>query len=141
MTSKAYLDQAYRLEKRIRLDKEELEDLRTLAASVGSPGFEEHYNPNHASEAPFVKSLERIWEMEKKVNDELCLLLQLKGEIQSVINQLDNMDERLVLTYKYLKNYTWMRIGDELAADERTIRRWHSRALSHVKVPENPTII
>ena len=141
MTSKAYLDQAYRLEQRVRLDKEELEDLRTLAASVGSPGFEEHYNPNHASEAPFVKTLERIWEMEKKVNDELCLLLQLKGEIQSVINQLDNMDERLVLTYKYLKNYTWMRIGDELAADERTIRRWHSRALSHVKVPENPTII
>ena len=141
MTSKAYLDQAYRLEQRVRLDKEELEDLRTLAASVGSPGFEEHYNPNHASEAPFVKTLERIWEMEKKVNDELCLLLQLKGEIQSVINQLDNMDERLVLTYKYLKNYTWMRIGDELVADERTIRRWHSRALSHVKVPENPTII
>lgn len=141
MTSKAYLDQAYRLEQRVRLDKEELEDLRTLAASVGSPGFEEHYNPNHASEAPFVKTLERIWEMEKKVNDELCLLLQLKGEMQSVINQLDNMDERLVLTYKYLKNYTWMRIGDELAADERTIRRWHSRALSHVKVPENPTII
>lgn len=141
MTSKAYLDQAYRLEQRVRLDKEELEDLRTLAASVGSPGFEEHYNPNHASEAPFVKTLERIWEMEKKVNDELCLLLQLKGEMQSVINQLDNMDERLVLTYKYLKNYTWMRIGNELSADERTIRRWHSRALSHVKVPENPTII
>lgn len=141
MTSKAYLDQAYRLEQRVRLDKEELEDLRTLAASVGSPGFEEHYNPNHASEAPFVKTLERIWEMEKKVNDELCLLLQLKGEMHSVINQLDNMDERLVLTYKYLKNYTWMRIGNELSADERTIRRWHSRALSHVKVPENPTII
>lgn len=141
MTSKAYLDQAYRLEQRVCLDKEELEDLRTLAASVGSPGFEEHYNPNHASEAPFVKTLERIWEMEKKVNDELCLLLQLKGEMQSVINQLDNMDERLVLTYKYLKNYTWMRIGNELSADERTIRRWHSRALSHVKVPENPTII
>jgi DNA-directed RNA polymerase specialized sigma24 family protein len=141
VTSKAYLDQAYRLEQRVRLDKDELEDLRTLAASVGSPGFEEHYNPNHASEAPFVKTLERIWEMEKKVNDELCLLLQLKGEMQSVINQLDNMDERLVLTYKYLKNYTWMRIGNELSADERTIRRWHSRALSHVKVPENPTII
>jgi DNA-directed RNA polymerase specialized sigma24 family protein len=141
VTSKAYLDQAYRLEQRVRLDKEELEDLRTLAASVGSPGFEEHYNPNHASEAPFVKTLERIWEMEKKVNDELCLLLQLKGEMHSVINQLDNMDERLVLTYKYLKNYTWMRIGNELSADERTIRRWHSRALSHVKVPENPTII
>jgi DNA-directed RNA polymerase specialized sigma subunit len=52
-----------------------------------------------------------------------------------------NMDERLVLTYRYLKNYTWTRIGDELYADERTIRRWHDRALSHVVVPENPTVI
>ena len=141
MTPKAYLNQAYRLEQRIRLHQEELENLRMLASSVGSPGFEEHYNPNRPDDAPFVKTLDRIWEKEKKVNEELCLLLQLKDEIQSVIDQVDNMDERLILTYRYLKNYTWMRIGDELAADERTIRRWQSRALSHVKVPKNPTII
>ena len=141
MTPKTYFNQAYRLEQRIRLQQEELGNLRTLAASVGSPGFEEHYNPNHPNDAPFVKTLDRIWEKEKKVNDEICLLLQLKDEIQSVIDQVDNMHGRLILTYRYLKNYTWMRIGDELAADERTIRRWHSRALSHVKVPENPTII
>ena len=141
MTPKAYLNQAYRLEQRIRLHQEELENLRMLAASVGSPGFEEHYNPNRPDDAPFVKTLDRIWEKEKKVNDELCLLLKLKDEIQSVIDQVENMDERLILTYRYLKNYTWMRIGDELSADERTIRRWHSRALSHVKVPKNPTII
>lgn len=141
MTPKTYLNQAYRLEQRIRLDTEELEDLRTMAASVGSPGFEEHYNPNHPTDAPFVKTLNRIWEKEQKVNDELDLLLQLKEEIQSVIAKVDNMDERLILTYRYLKNYTWARIGDELSADERTIRRWHDRALSHVVVPENPIIL
>jgi methylphosphotriester-DNA--protein-cysteine methyltransferase len=47
MTPKAYLNQAYRLEQRIRLDQEELNNLRDLASDVGSPGFEEHYNPNH----------------------------------------------------------------------------------------------
>ena len=99
MTPKTYLNQAYRLEQRIRLQQEELGNLRTLAASVGSPGFEEHYNPNHPNDAPFVKTLDRIWEKEKKVNDEICLLLQLKDEIQSVIDQVDNMDERLILTY------------------------------------------
>jgi DNA-directed RNA polymerase specialized sigma24 family protein len=141
MTVREYLGQAYRLQQRIRLHQEELGNLRTLAASVGSPGFEEHYNPNRPTDAPFVKTLDKIWEKEKKTNDELCLLLQLRDEIQSVIDQVDNMDERLVLTYRYLKGYTWMQIGDELAADERTIRRWHDRALSHAKVPENPTII
>ncbi|MCC6094979.1 MAG: DUF1492 domain-containing protein [Eubacterium sp.] len=141
MTPKTYLNQAYRLEKRIRLDTEELENLRTLAATVSSPGFEEHYNPNHPTDAPFVKTLNRIWEMEQKVKDELDLLLRLKKEIQSVIAKVDNTDERLILTYRYLKNYTWARIGDELYADERTIRRWHDRALSHVVVPENPVVL
>ncbi|MCH3999958.1 sigma factor-like helix-turn-helix DNA-binding protein [Bacillota bacterium HCP3S3_F1_1] len=141
MTPKTYLNQAYRLEQRIRLDTEELENLRTLAATVSSPGFEEHYNPNHPTDAPFVKTLNRIWEMEQKVKDELDLLLRLKKEIQSVIAKVDNTDERLILTYRYLKNYTWARIGDELYADERTIRRWHDRALSHVVVPENPVVL
>ena len=141
MTPKTYLNQAYRLEQRIRLDTEELENLRTLAATVSSPGFEEHYNPNHPTDAPFVKMLNRIWEMEQKVKDELDLLLRLKKEIQSVIAKVDNTDERLILTYRYLKNYTWARIGDELYADERTIRRWHDRALSHVVVPENPVVL
>jgi DNA-directed RNA polymerase specialized sigma subunit len=141
MTPKTYLNQAYRLEQRIRLDTEELENLRTMAASVGSPGFEEHYNPNHPIDAPFVKTLNRIWEKERKVNEELDQLLQLQDEIQSVIAKVDNMDERMILTYRYLKNYTWARIGDELSADERTIRRWHDRALSHVVVPENPIIL
>jgi hypothetical protein len=141
MTPKTYLSQAYRLEQRIRLDTEELENLRTLAATVSSPGFEEHYNPNHPTDAPFVKTLNRIWEMEQKVKDELDLLLRLKKEIQSVIAKVDNTDERLILTYRYLKNYTWARIGDELYADERTIRRWHDRALSHVVVPENPVVL
>ena len=59
MTPKAYLNQAYRLEQRIRLHQEELENLRMLAASVGSPGFEEHYNPNRPDDAPFVKTLDR----------------------------------------------------------------------------------
>ena len=71
----------------------------------------------------------------------LNLLLKLKTEIQGVINAVPNMDERLVLTYRYIKNYTWGQIGEELYADERTIRRWHNRALAHVVVPKDPTII
>lgn len=141
MTPKAYLNQAYRLEQRIKLDQDEINTLRALASDVGSPGFEEHYNPNHPTDAPFVKTLDKIMEYETKVNEELELLLHLKAEIQEVISAVPSVDERLVLTYRYIKSYTWTRIGDELYADERTIRRWHDRALAHVVVPENPTVI
>ena len=135
MTTKQYLNQAYRLEQRIRLHKERLEELRYLLGSVGSPGFGEHYNPNRNTEAPFMNSLYKIMELEEKVSAELELFLQLQVEIQGVIDELSDMDERLVLTYRYLKNMSWSQIGDQLYVDERTVRRWHNRALSHVKIP------
>ena len=46
MTAKEYLKQAYRLDHRINSDIAEMERLREMVSSVGSPGFEEHYNPN-----------------------------------------------------------------------------------------------
>lgn len=141
MTAREYLSQAYRLEQRIDLDKERLEELRTLSTSVSSPGFEPHYNPNCPTEAPFVNVLHKIVDQEEKVARELKLLVKLKVEIQEVIDQLTNTDERLVLTYRYLKSMSWSRIGDKLYVNERTIRRWHSNGLSHLKLPENPTIL
>lgn len=80
-------------------------------------------------------------EMQEELDEKLSLLLALKAELTEVIDGVENMDERLVLTYRYLKNYTWSHIGDILCADERTVRRWHSLALAHVTVPENPTVI
>lgn len=137
MTAERYLSQAYRLDQRIQLDQAELDNLRTLAASVGSPGFEEHYNPNRPTDAPFVKTLERIWEMEQKISAELEQLLLMKQDILTALSKVEDVDERLILTYRYLKNMSWSEISIELGVSDRTIRRWHERALSHVVVPES----
>ncbi len=136
MTAQQYLSQAYRLDQRIQLDQAELDNLKTLAASVGSPGFDEHNNPNRPTDAPFVKTLEKIWEMEQKISKELSQLIFLKQEILIVLSKVSDVDERLVLTYRYLKNMSWSEISIELGVSDRTIRRWHERALTHVVVPE-----
>jgi RNA polymerase sigma factor (sigma-70 family) len=136
MTAERYLSQAYRLDQRIQLDQAELDNLKTLAASVGSPGFDEHNNPNRPTDAPFVNTLERIWEMEQKISTELSQLIHLKQEILMVLSEIDDVDERLVLTYRYLRNMSWTEISEELGVSDRTIRRWHERALTHVVVPE-----
>jgi RNA polymerase sigma factor (sigma-70 family) len=136
MTAERYLSQAYRLDQRIQMNQSELDNLRTLAASVGSPGFEEHNNPNRPTDAPFVRTLERIWEMEQKIAEELEHLILLKQEILTVLAKVEDVDERLILTYRYLRNMSWTEIGEELGVSDRTIRRWHERALTHVIVPE-----
>lgn len=141
MTAKEYLSQGYRLEQRIKALGQEIEELRLLSVSVGSPGFEEHYNPNRPTEAPFVRVLNKIMDMEAKQADLLERLISFKEELCQVIDSVQDNDEHLVLRYRYLSNMTWVDIGDELGWDERTIRRIHNRALAHVVMPEHPTIV
>ena len=141
MTAKEYLSQGYRLEQRIKLAKMEIEDLEALIGSPGSPGFEEHFNATRNTEAPFVKTIYKIMEYQDELNKKLNKLIKLKEEIKQVIDAVEDNDERAVLQYRYLKNYSWARIGDLLVADERTVRRWHNKALAHVVIPDNPTII
>lgn len=141
MTTKEYLKQAFRLDHRIDSDITEMERLREMACSIGAPGFEEHYNPNHPTEAPFVRSLEKVWQMEEKINGEIDRLVDLKAQIRSVIEAVTDPNERMVLRYRYIHNMTWDQIGDELHADARTVRRWHGTALPHVELPENPITV
>ena len=137
MTAKEYLSQARRLDQRIRCERMEAASLRELASGLGSPDFEEHYNPNRPTEAPFERTLCRIWDMEEKVNKKIDKLIKLKEQICAVIEKLENPDERMVLYHRYIHDWTWERIGQELHVDRTTVYRWHNAALNHVEVPED----
>ncbi len=141
MKAKEYLHQAYRLDKRIQSNIDEMERLRELSTSASSPSWGEKIQRTRHTDALFVRYLEKIEELQEKINDEVDNLVALKAEIRDVINKVIDIDERLVLRYRYVHNFTWEQIGDELKADKSTIRRWHGNALSHVVLPENPIII
>lgn len=138
MTAKEYLKQAYRIGHRINSDIAELGRLREMSTSISSPNLGEKVQTSHCGDAPFMKCLERIYDLEARINDEIDLFVDLKNEIRSVIDTVPNTDERMVLRYRYIHNFTWEQIGDELSADSRTVRRWHGQALQHVVLPENP---
>lgn len=141
MTPKEYLKQAYRLDQRINSDIAEVGRLREMSVSISSPGFGEKVQTMRNTDAPFIKSLNRIYDLEERINHEIDLYVNLKDQIRDVIDTVENTDERMVLRYRYIHNYTWERIGEELLADARTVRRWHGQALNHVTLPENPIII
>ena len=141
MTVKEYLHQAYRLDQRINSNLEELAALREMASSISSPQLSERVQTSKHPDAPFVRNIEKIMSLEDKVNKEVNLLMELKDEIRAVIAAVPNTDERMVLRYRYVHNYTWERIGVELHADSRTVRRWHGKALQHVVLPKNPVTI
>ena len=138
MTAKEYLSQAYRLDQRIDSNIAEITRLREMACGISSPSWEEKVQTSRSTEAPFVRSLEKIMDLEDTINKEIDTLVCLKKQIRTVIEAVQNTDERLVLRYRYIHNMTWEQIGGELNADESTIRRWHKAALSAVVVPTEP---
>lgn len=138
MKAKEYLHQAYRLDQRIQSDLDELDRLRELSTSPSTSSWGERLQTQRHTDALFVRYLERIEDLQNKINEEVDNLIALKEQIRDVINEVVNTDERMVLRYRYVHNYTWEQIGDELNADKSTIRRWHGNALGHVVLPENP---
>ncbi len=137
-----YLHQAYRLDQRIKSDTMEAQNLREMAGSVSAIQYDkDRVQTSRNTEAPFVRTLEKLWTLEKKIAGELEMLSDLKKQIREVIEAVPDTDERMVLKYRYIHNYTWEQIGMELCADARTIRRWHGKALLHVTLPDDPIII
>ena len=141
MTAKEYLHQAYRLDHKINSDIEELQKLREMSCSIASPQLGERVQTSQSQEAPFVRCVEKILDLKKKINEEIDLFVDLKKEIRSVIERVENTDEQMVLRYRYIHNLTWEQISDELNADKVTVWRWHKKALQNTVLPENPIII
>lgn len=134
--------QAYRLDNRIKLDTEEYRTIREMAQGLSAVRYDSNTTQsNTPSDASFVKALNQLWELEQKLNEELCMLSALRVQIRDVIDTVKNPNERLVLSYRYMQEMKWEQIAQEMSADAKTIRRWHGDALSHVVMPKNPVQI
>lgn len=137
MTVKEYLGQAYLLDQRIKSDTMEYEELRIMSQTISSPGFEEHYNASKNTDAPYIRTLEKMLDMEKLIIGEISQLMELKKQIREVISQIDKLEFQTVLKYRYIHNYSWSKIAELLMADIRTVQRWHNKAIAKIKLPEN----
>lgn len=135
MTAKEYLNQARHLDALIHCRLREIDYWRDLSSSVSGSGFEEHHNPNRPTEAPFVRCLEKIDEIQRSVEEKVAYLICLKEEINKAIDKLDSRDEQLLLRYRYLDNCTWEEIAAMLNVSIRSVHRIHGMALQHFSVP------
>ena len=138
MTAKEYLKGAYLLDKQINVEIQELDLLKSMRGQVQGMLYGERIgtNSNRNLEAPFIKTIEKIWEREQRINEKIDRLVDLKTEMDAAIDQVENTEERLLLKYRYLKNDSWEDIAMELNVSYRTVHRIHASALRNFVVPE-----
>lgn len=137
MTAKEYLNQARHLDALINCRLREIDYWRDLSSSVAGMKFDGMpHSPNHPTEAPFVRCLEKIDEIQKDVEDKVAYLVRLKEEINTAIDMLASRDEQLLLRYRYLDDFTWEEIARMLNVSLRTVHRIHGSALQNFIVPD-----
>ncbi len=136
MTPKEYLNQAKHLDALINCRLREIDYWRDLETSVAGCNFEEHNNPNRPTEAPFVKCIMKIDEIQRDVEKKVAHLIALRDEINSRIDMLESYEEQMVLRYRYIDNCTWEEIEHMMNVSERTVFRIHGSALAHFPMPD-----
>ena len=136
MTAKEYLNQARHLDALINCRLREIDYWKDLSSGVSGMRFDGMpHNPNRTTEAPFVRCLEKIDEIQKDVEDKVAYLVRLKEEINMAIDMLASRDEQLLLRYRYLDDFTWEEIARMLNVSLRTVHRIHGSALQNFIVP------
>lgn len=138
MTAKEYLKQAYLLDKQIEYEIRNLEQLKSMRGQLQSYTYDERIgtNPNRNLEAPFIRTIEKIWDCEQRINEKIDRFVDLKAEIENAVDSMEDAKERMVLKYRYLQMMDWYNISDVLRISLRSVHRFHASGLQNFVVPE-----
>ena len=127
MNAKQYLKQAYMLDKLIKSNCEELNQLKELSTSISGIDYSKGPGENNAGDAGFTNILCKIIDLEAKIQKRVNEFIELKEEIRE---RIQSANEKLLLRLKYINFYTWEQIGDEMNMSIRSVHRVHLAALS-----------
>ena len=141
MTIKEYLGQAYLLDQRINSHIEEANSLRDMATSLSSPSLGDKVQSCPDGNAPFVKQVERIIQMEDKINAEIDKLVMLKEQINSVISGVRDPEDYILLRYRYIEGLTWERVAVKMHLSESSVYKKHNAVMKTLQLPANPIFI
>ena len=110
MKAKEYLRQLQRLDTMINQKIKELGDLRLMSQSVGGIDYsKERVQSSPSGDAPFVKPVLRMIELEQKINAEIDRFVDEKHEIINQIQALQN-PKHIDILYKYYVEFKRLEI-------------------------------
>lgn len=137
MNAKEYLQQAYRLNELINSNLVELQQLRDFSTSIAPVDVsKERVQGGIDSHDKIGNIVAKIADLDDVINSDIDKLVDLKQEIRTAINNVEDDDEKLLLRYRYINFYGWDEIRKKLCMSMRTVHRVHSSALQNIVVPE-----
>lgn len=135
MTAKEYLNQAYRLDQRIRSKQEQIASLNDLTTDCSATLTGMPRNPNRGG-SRMADAVCKIVDLQDSVAADMQELVELKAEIIATIKAVDCIEYQLILEKRYISGKSWPEIAVDLGYKMRHLYKLHDEALAAVKIPE-----
>lgn len=135
MTAKEYLNQAYRLDQRIRSKQEQISALNDLATSCSASMTGMPRNPNKGG-SRMADAVCKIVDLQDSISADMQELVELKAEIIATIKAVNCIEYQLILEKRYISGKSWPEIAVDLGYKMRHLYKLHDEALAAVKIPE-----
>lgn len=135
MTAKEYLNQAYRLDQRIRSKQEQIASLNDLVTDCSATLTGMPRNPNRGG-SRMADAVAKIVDLQNEVAADMEHLVELKAEIIATIKAVDCIEYQLILEKRYISGKSWPEIAVDLGYKMRHLYKLHDEALLAIKIPE-----
>ncbi len=132
MTAKEYLQQAYHLDKLIRADQSQLDELRALATSIKSPDFSKDSVQASPQGDTVGALIAKIADLDTQIEARIDRYIDTQKEIGDAIKGVKTPLYRAVLTERYLNFKKWEQIAVDIGYTYRGVLKIHARALKSV---------
>lgn len=116
MNAEKFLNQLYKLDELIKIEKEEIEYLKQLVKL--------------SSEKDEITI--KIEELEEKTYSEISKYIKLLDKVRETINKVKDVDARLYLKYKYILHYSNEQIVTLMKTSNRSVTRIRNKALESI---------
>ena len=125
---------AVKREERILEDIQELRASKAFPAAISYDGMPKGSNQSDLSD--YIETLDRMIE---NLKAERLEKVRRREEIEKVIKDMENDNEREVLRLRYIDGKKWEEICIEMGYSWKHIHRIHSSALMNIKMTLNDT--
>ena len=127
--TKQYLNRAYRLDRLIQLDVDEIRRLETLAGCYGGFSTDERVQTSSSNTAKFTGFIDKAVDKSKELEGSMIEKEELLTEIRNTINQLDDNLEIEILSYRYMQYKSFYDISLMINYSKSTIYKIHDQAI------------
>jgi len=132
LNKKEYLQQYKTLDNYINRKVEELEKWKALATKI-TPIYSDMPHGSGSNDK-IQSAVENIILLEIELDKSIDEFVNLKREIESKINAVDDGTLRLLLQYRYIDGKTWEQIAVDMFYTYKWVCKLHGDALSQIKI-------